>query len=86
MQFYNLKFSEILASKKKIGTTNIVENLSKETFEEYESTSNSVGYDYDYELNDFRIVNGYEPHRRPWMVLMVIYGAEICGGALLNQL
>lgn len=34
---------------------------------------------------DNRIVNGYEPDNRPWLVYIDIWGAT-CGGALLTQL
>jgi len=33
---------------------------------------------------DMRIVNGYEPNDRPWLVLLDIAGGS-CGGALINK-
>ena len=57
-----------------------------------ETSNFSLGYDYynyDYDSDDTRIVNGYDPLDRPWMVLITIGispGTSLCGGALLNHL
>ena len=36
------------------------------------------------EDEDTRIVNGYEPDKRPWLVLLDVAGSS-CGGALINH-
>ena len=33
---------------------------------------------------DTRIVNGYEPDERPWLVLIDVAGGS-CGGAIINS-